>query len=160
MDVSIEKKVTTTLVGYTNNSLCNAPEEMNGVARTSSTFIIFNINPDSAHLNRHDDEISHKAIMQLLYLRQRTRSLLRTAVSFLYKRSTKAGINDWKRLTRLIHYLNLTIELKLRLRNDHVEIIGWWTDVSYGVHQDMEVLTGCTMSIGHGSVLSSSGAQE
>jgi hypothetical protein len=57
-------------------------------------------------------------------------------------------------------YLNATKDLKLRLRPDVNGEVRWWVDASYGVHQDMKGHTGCTMSMGSGSVYSSSSAQK
>ena len=48
--------------------------------------------------------------------------------------------------------------LTLGLQNDGV--MTWWVDASYAVHNDMKGHTGGTMSLGHGSIYSSSTKQK
>ena len=48
--------------------------------------------------------------------------------------------------------------LTLWLQNDGV--MTWWVDASYAVHNNMKGHTGGTMSLGHGSIYSSSTKQK
>jgi hypothetical protein len=53
-------------------------------------------------------------------------------------------------------YLQTTTELVLRLSMDDPGKVRWWVDASYAVHPNMKGQTGGTMSMGRGSVYSTS----
>ena len=57
-------------------------------------------------------------------------------------------------------YLQDTIDLPLTLAADGSGCIKWWVDASFAVHPDMKGHTGATMSMGKGSVYSSSTRQK
>jgi hypothetical protein len=148
------------MIDYVKNIISNAPEEMKGVAKTPATMNLFKVNKQAARLNRQDSSTFHRIVMQLLYLSQRARPDIRTAVSFLCKRTTKADTDDWKKLVRVMCYLNDTMDLKLRLRPNSTGEVRWWIDAAYGIHHDMKGHTGGTMSMGEGSIYSSSSSQK
>jgi hypothetical protein len=102
----------------------------------------------------------HCMVMQLQYLSQRGRPDIRTAVSFLCKRVQKPDEDDYKKLTRVLKYLQATLYLKLRLASDGSGVIKWWVDASYAVHPDMKGHTGATMSLGHGLAYSMAAGQK
>ena len=56
--------------------------------------------------------------------------------------------DDYKKLGHSINYLTLEA-------ND-THIVKWWVDMSFAVHPDMKSHTGGTMSLGKGSVYSTS----
>jgi hypothetical protein len=68
--------------------------------------------------------------------------------------------DDYKKLTRVMRYLQGSLYLKLVLAADGTGRIQWWVDAAYGVHMDMKSHTGGTMSLGYGSVYSVSGGQK
>ena len=57
-------------------------------------------------------------------------------------------------------YLQATIDLPLRLVCDGNGVIQWWVDAAYTAHDDMKGHTGATMSLGKGSLYSSSTKQK
>eukprot|EP00934_Nitzschia_sp_Nitz4_P000074 Nitzschia sp. Nitz4//scaffold495_size4786//1166//4435//NITZ4_009233-RA/size4786-processed-gene-0.0-mRNA-1//-1//CDS//3329553072//74//frame0 len=67
--------------------------------------------------------------------------------------------DDWKKLVRMMNYLQGTVDLPLRLCSDGSGNIMWWVDAAYAVHNDMKGHTGGTMSLGGGSVYSTSNKQ-
>ena len=50
--------------------------------------------------------------------------------------------------------------MALHLNYYDLNIINWWDNASYGVYDDLKVHTGATMSIGRGSVTSTSNEQD
>jgi hypothetical protein len=56
----------------------------------------------------------------------------------------------------VVCYLRDTKKLCLTLEADDLQIIKWWVDASFGVHQDMRSHTGGVMSLGKGAVYSTS----
>jgi hypothetical protein len=55
-----------------------------------------------------------------------------------------------------VNYLRGTKKMCLTLEADDLQVIKWWIDASFAVHQDMRSHTGGTMSFGKGSVYSTS----
>ena len=119
-------------------------------------------------MNTEDPKISDKErkdlfvhlVMQGLYLSQRGRPDIRTAISFLCSRLTCPDEDDFKKLTRMIRYLRHTLYMCLVLGKDDTDSMRWWIDASYAVHPDMHGHTGATMSMGTGLVFSSSWKQK
>ena len=99
-------------------------------------------------------------VMQGLYLSQRGRPDIRTAISFLCSRLNCLDEDDYKKLTQLIQYLRHTLYLCLVLGKDTSDSIRWWIDASFAIHPDMRGHTGATMSMGKGSVFRGSWKQK
>jgi hypothetical protein len=75
-------------------------------------------------------------------------------VSFLSSRVTCADEDDWKKLKRMLQYLNGTVDMPLTLSIDNISVIKTWVDAAYGVHNDnMRSQTGGTIMMGKGRVL-------
>ena len=64
--------------------------------------------------------------------------------------------DDYRKLGRVVRYLRQFPDLPLTLEADDTHIIKWWVDAAFAVHKDMKSHTGVTMSLGKGSVMSSS----
>lgn len=60
--------------------------------------------------------------------------------------------DDWKKLIRLLTYLNGTIDLPLRLSAKDLNIIKWFTDASFATRHDMRSQTGAMMTLGKGGI--------
>ena len=86
-------------------------------------------------------------VMQGLYLSQRGRPDIRTAI-------------DYKKLARMIRYLRGMRNLILPLRANDDGIVRWWIDASYAVHGDMKGHTGAMLSLGKGGIYSGSWKQK
>ena len=140
---------------YIKNKLKDAPTSMDGHATTPAATHLFKINTDNPKLlcKKKKDLFVH-LVMQGLYLSQRGRPDIRTAVSFLCSRRNCPDEDDFKKLTRLIQYLRHTLYMCLVLGKDGTESVRWWIDASYAVHPNMRGHTGATMSMGNGSIYS------
>lgn len=68
--------------------------------------------------------------------------------------------DDCKKLARVVRYLRMYPTLPLTLEADDAHVIKWWVDASFAVHPDMKSHTGATMSMGKGSVHSTSTRQK
>ena len=73
-------------------------------------------------------------------------------MSFLQTRVNKPDEDDFKKLTRVVKYLQGTQDMILTLRLQNDGVMTWWVDASYAVHNRMKGHTGGTMSLGHGSI--------
>ena len=90
--------------------------------------------------------------MQGLYLSQRGRPDIRTAIAFLCTQLNNPDEDDYKKLTRLVRYLRGTKDLILTLHANNDGIIRWWIDASYAVHDDMKGHTRAPLSQGKGGI--------
>jgi hypothetical protein len=161
LDFSNPGEVTVTMIDYIKSVLHYAPKEMRGSAATPAANHLLEVNQvDPVLLGKENADIYVHIVMQLLYLSQRARPNVRTAVSFLCGRMTKLDADDYKKLTRVMKYLDCTVDMPLVLAADNTGKVWWWVDASYAVHVDMKSHTGGTMSLGKGSLYSMSNKQK
>ena len=161
LDFSKRGRVVVKMSNYVKSMLNDAPASMDGKAATPAGAHLFKINmEDLKLLSKEKKELFVHLVMQGLYLSQRGRPNIRTAISFLYSRLTCLDEDDYKKLTRLIRYLRHTLYMCLVLAKDSTDSMRWWIDTSYAVHPDMRGHTGATMSMGNGLVFSGSWKQK
>ena len=161
LDYSVEGSVIIRMESYINNMINDMPEDMIGVASTPASSSLFKVNTNGTPtLNPKKKEIFVHLVMQALYLSQRGRPDIRTAVSFLCGRLTCPDEDDYSKLSRMMKYLQGTRSLPLTLRVEDDGKLQWWIDASYAVHPNMRGHTGATMSMGKGSVFSGSWKQK
>lgn len=160
LDFSVDGAVTVDMTDYVRTVIADMPKDMEGTNATPAASNLFAVNQDPVLLSREKADVFHRMVMQLLYLCQRGRPDLQTAISFLCRRTSAPDEDDYKKLTRVMRYLQGTLDLKLTLSGDGSDLIRWWVDASYGVHADMKSHTGATLSMGKGSIHSMSSAQK
>jgi hypothetical protein len=162
LNYSRSGEVEITMTDYIRLVLQEVPEDMkSGVAATPAgnhLFLINDKNPVTLEKEKRDNFVH--IVMQLLYLSQRARPDIRTAVSFLCGRLSLPDVDDYKKVHRVIKYLRGTLDMPLRLSGDGHGVIQWWIDASFAVHPNMRGHTGGTMSMGKGSIYSTSTKQK
>jgi len=152
--------VKVTMFDYVRMILHEAPKDMNGKVVNPAAKHLFTVNGDNPKLLTGDrQETFVRIVMQLLYLSQRAQPDIRTAVSFLCGRLTMPDEDNYKKLARVVKYLRGTLTLPLVLSADGSGNVNWWVDASFAVHSDMKGHTGGTMSMGGGSIYSTSTKQ-
>ena len=157
LDYTTEGKVKITMPHMIEEIISQLPQNLNnGPASTPAGNHLFQVNASGKKLDQGDADLFHRITAQLLYLSKRARPNLQTAVSFLTTRVTSPDLDDFRKLGRCIRYLRRTKHYPLTLEADSLSSIKWWVDASYGVHPDLRSHTGGTMSLGKGSVYSSS----
>jgi uncharacterized protein YbaR (Trm112 family) len=161
LDFSNEGEVTVNMVPYVKMVLASIPDDMRGKAVSPAANYLYKVNDtDPVLLDEEVAEAFHSFTMQLQYLAQRGRPDLLQAVSFLSSRVQQPDRDDYGKLSRVMKYLQSTEDLVLRLSADKSGLVRWWVDASYAVHPDMRGHSGGTMSLGHGSVYSTSTKQK
>ena len=81
-------------------------------------------------------------------------------MAFLTTRVADATIDDYRKLSRVLKYLRGYTHVPLTLEASSVLSVKWWVDASFAVHKDMRSHTGGTMSLGKGSIYSTSTRQK
>ena len=87
---------------------------------------------------------------QLLYLSNRARPDIQLAVSFLCTIVIGIDTDDYKKLERVMKYIQGTIGLPMMLSIDKSGNIKWYVDASFTVHKDMRSHTGGFITMGTG----------
>ena len=111
-------------------------------------------------LDKQRAEAFHTTVAKGLFLCKRARPDIQPTIAFLSTRVLSPTEIDWKKLIRLLEYLNGTRDLKLRLRADNLRVIKWYVDASYAVHPDFKSHTGAVMTMGRGAVQAMSKKQK
>jgi hypothetical protein len=134
---------------------------MIGTAATPAANHLFRVDDENAApLDKNTADLFVHLTMQLLFLSQRARPDIRTAISFLCGRIQNPNDHDYKKLARVMKYLQSTIDLPLVLSADGTGVPRWHIDASYAVHADMKSHTGGAMTLGKGLVYSTSVKQK
>ena len=130
LDFSVSGKVTIDMREYVRMVLHDLPPNMIGKANTPAANYLFDINNDSKPLDSTNKEIYVHYVMQLLYLNQRGQPDIRTAISFLCTRLQNPDEDDYKKLIRVLKYLQQTDDMTLVLCADASFPLIWWVDAS------------------------------
>ncbi|MEL7196301.1 MAG: reverse transcriptase domain-containing protein [Bacteroidota bacterium] len=166
MQLSYENhaKLEVSMLNYIDETIIDLPSDMDGTAKTPATENLFEVNPNGILLCEKRKVDFHHHTAKLLFLAKRARPDILTAISFLCTRVKAPDEDDWKKLGRVMKYLRQTRDLVLTLDaeiTDKGEIhVRSSVDAAYGVHPDMKGHTGSEISVGNGSVYSSSSKQK
>jgi hypothetical protein len=159
LDFSCEGKVKLTQYGYVDDFLKDY-----GITRTAETPAgdnLFTVDTASPPLGKPQAEELHSRVAKVLFLAKRTRPDVLTTVAFLSTRALAPLVQDWRKLERLLAYINGTRRYGLCLSADqHVIRVIAHVDASYGVHSDLRSHTGVAITLGGGAFYSKSGKQK
>ena len=117
---------------------------------------LFEVDETSEPLNQERKEIFHHCVAKLLYVAKRCRLDIQLTISFLCSRVTKSTEQDWKKLQRLLQYLNGTLDRKFTIGADDITTMNLYIDASYAIHDDMKSHTGGCVVFKRGAVMSKS----
>ena len=156
LDFSTPGILTVDMSEYIKMILRDIPDHMRGSSSVPANKSLFTTRDTIPTLDTATQEFFHYVTMQLMYLSQRGRPDIRTAVAYLSSRVTKPNQDDLHKLSKVVKYLESTIDLPLRLQALNDGILDCWIDAAYGAHDDCKGHTGTTMSLGHGSIYSNS----
>jgi hypothetical protein len=156
LDYSVPGEVAIWMDDYIANLFEEAPADMAGTATTPTADHLFTVNDNPEYLDDATSELFHHLTAKLLFLCKRARPDIQTAVAFLTTCVKRPDRDDYKKLARVIRYLRGTPTMALTLEGDDAQIVKWWIDASFAVHPDMRSHTGGTLSLGKGSVYSTS----
>ena len=161
MDVTFNEDGTVSIdmEQYVMETIQEFPDKMRKQASSPAKANLHEIDPRSKLLNKERRELFHSLTMKLMFICQRCRLDITTAVSFLCTRVSKPTEQDWSKLKRALEFLCGTIEDGLTLGADSLEELLSFVDVSFAVHHDMKSHTGGGASFGRGIMMSLSKKQ-
>ena len=111
-------------------------------------------------LERSRCEEFHTMTARGLFLTKRARPDIQQTIAVLCTRVQNSNESDWKKLVRLLKYLNGSKRKHLTLSADNLKIIKWYVDASFAVHPDFKSHTGAVMTMGNGAIQSISRKQK
>ena len=163
LDYRHKGEVRMSMKDYVKEVIESFPEEIGTkVAATPAAEYLFEVRPEKEAklLPEEQAVVFHHIVAKLLFMANRTRRDIQTAVAFLTTRVKRPDEDDWGKLKRVIKYLNGTRNLELRMSVDNIGSIKWYVDASYAIHDDCKGHTGALMTFGKGSVTSISRKQK
>jgi len=155
------KMVKVDMKEYVANMIAEFPGEVKAgdTAKTPAAENLFEVNDDPV-LAAQQKEIFHTIIAKGLFVSKRARPDIQPAIAFLCTRVKEPNQADWKKLERLIRYLNGTRNKVLTLSVENLRVLKWYVDASFGVHLDFKSHTGGVLAWGRGAAISMSRKQK
>ena len=140
LDYGVNGKVKIIMTDNVDEIRKDAPQELlkpsRNQARTPAGKDLFDVDQNSEKLDDDRSDKFHSIIYKLLFISKRGRLDIQVAVGFLCTRVITSTIQDWKKLSRVLRYLQNTRDLYLTLDVDDLCIFTWYVDSSYNVHID------------------------
>ena len=121
---------------------------------------LFQVNEESDLLSEDDADTFHSVVAKLLWLEKRVRPDIEPTIAFLSTRVSAPTKEDWSKLTRLINYLQTTVNDERIMGASSLDTLYTWIDAAYAVHPTMRSHTGGCMSFGLGTVHARSSKQK
>jgi hypothetical protein len=119
--------------------------EMNvtGTSKMPHTSGLYDVDAESPPLDPVRARKFYSIVYKLYYAAIRVETRIQVAIHFLTTRVTKSTEEDWKKLMKVLQFLNGTERSELLLKPDDGPLRAeWLVDVGYAVHADMRSQTG------------------
>jgi hypothetical protein len=133
---------------------------VNWVAATLTKKNLLEISDNSRALLNKNQEIFHSVVAKLLYVSKRGRLYIQLAVAFQCTRVSCSTGEDWKKLQRVLEYINGSLDKFLTIGADNISIMKTWVDASAAVHDKMQSQTGGNISFGREAIMRKSAKQK
>ena len=91
---------------------------------------------------------------------KRSRPDIELTISFLCTRVRNPSMDDWKKMKRLLGWLESTINDTRIIGANSLQDIYTWIDASYAVHENMPGHTGDAILMGYGVIHARAGKQK
>ena len=144
------------MVKHLENVIKEFPELIVGRAATPTGDRLFDIQ-DAKEARQLEEERAmafHHTMAQLLFMAARAQQDIQMAVALLTTRVKAPDKDNWGKLKQVLHYLNRTKGLKLRISVNNLSILKWFVDGSHNVHWDCKGHAGAMFTLGEGAVSS------
>ena len=150
---------------YVKSMVDEFPEKIStrGVARTPAGDDIFD-EREGKPLPKDKAETYHTFVAKGLFLAKRARLDILPTIAVLCTRVALPTESEWKKLVRLMKYLDATRDKVLRIdTSGDLSVLKWMIDASYGVHPDMKSHTGAVLHMDNskgGALMATSAKQK
>ena len=155
-----DKDVTVDMTGYIKEAIEEFTDDCSKMATTPAALHLFKVDSNAEQLPESKAELFHRIVAKLLFVSNRGQPDIQVPIAFLTTRTHAHDIDDWKKLQRMLQYLNSTMDKILTLSAQGTSIVKWWADAAYGVHTNLRSHTGGALSLGRGVIKSKSSKQK
>ena len=136
------------------------PKEIQKEVTSLASKNLFRIDESSKQLDPDRAQLFYTTVAKGLFLCKRARPDIMTAIAFLCTRVREPTEEDWLKLLRMMRYLNGTKRLFLTLSADSSNVVKWYGDASFAIHDRMKSHTGGTLTMGKGGIMNVSRKQK
>ena len=147
-----DRTVTIDTRNYLKEAISSFNEDVSVKVSSPATRKLFDVDPESSKLDKQKSELFHSLTAKLLWVAKRGRPDIETTVSFLCQRVQNPTEEDWKKLKRLLQYINQTIDDLRIIGANNLNQLYTFIDGSHAVHTNMRGHTGGTLSMGKGVI--------
>ena len=162
LDFSTKGEVQIKMQRYVEEMLGNFshPNDIRKEVTSPASENLFRIDESSKLLESDRAQSFHTTVAKGLFLCKRARPDIMTAIAFLCTRVREPTEEDWLKLLRLMRYLNGTKQLFLTLSANDSNVVKWYGDASFAIHDKMKSHTGGTLTLGSGGITNVSRKQK
>ena len=147
-----DRSVSFDMKEYIKETIDEFHEDLSKKITSPAALYLFDINDSCDAIEDEKARLFHRLVTKMLFVSNRGRPEIQVAVAFLCTRTKQPDQDDWKKLRRMLQYLNSTINMVLTLSGDGMTVIKWWVGASFSVHNNMRSHTGGYLSFGRGMV--------
>jgi hypothetical protein len=158
-DFSKKGKLTVSMAEYMKKLVDEFPIKITKTAHSPAGEDLF-AEGKGPLLDAEKAKIFHTWVAKALFACKRARPDIHVAVTLLCTRVKNPNESDWKKLIRLLRYINGTRDDVLTLEADDMQVVKWYVDASFAVHPDFKSHTGATMTFGKGAPITMSRKQK
>ena len=156
LDFRTDGVVQVDMCDYVKETYEMFPNDLGGRVTLPKAEHLREVREDATKLDDKRKQTFHTITARTLFCGKQARPDTLPTISFLTMRVEEPDTNDWQKLSRLMKYMKQTVNDVLTLSAKNLNAVKWWVDGSYAVHKDVKSQTGATMSMGTGSIYSSS----
>jgi hypothetical protein len=160
LDYSIKGEVRIGMSEYVKKMIEHFGEDLSEPAKTPAAQHLFQVREDAQPLNEKQAQKFHNTVAKGLFLCKRARLDLQTTIAFLSTRVKNPDEDDWKKIMRMMRYLNKTKNMIRIIKADNLNMIKWYIDAAHTVHADLKGHTGGALTLGKGAITTKSNKQK
>ena len=155
-----DKKIEIEMQDQIQEAIAAFGEKLMGRVTSPSARHLMTVNDDAKKLVGKQKDVFHSVTAKLLFIEKRARPDIEPTIAYLCTRVDKSDEDDWKKLRRVLTWLNNTILDNRIIGCDNLESLFTWIDAAFAVHQNMRSQTGGAMSFGWGTLHARSSKQK
>ena len=148
------------MTDYVKSMIEEFPEKLAGNTNCPWNENFFKVDDTSKKLGREKAKIFYTFVMKGMFLCKRGRRDIQTGIAFLSTRVTEPNEGDWMKLKKLMNFLKATQDEVATMIADDSQSMKWYVNAAFVVHKDFKSHTGGTMTLGSGSISSTSTKQK
>eukprot|EP00957_Ditylum_brightwellii_P016061 1210175-Ditylum_brightwellii.AAC.1 len=121
---------------------------------------MFKVPSEAKLLDSEKAGIFHTFLMRAMSVTKRGQPNINPGISFLFTRTQNPNESDWKKLLKLLWFIEGTIDNILTLEADDSQTLTWYVDAVFAVVPDVRSHTGAMFIMSKGTIYSTSTKQQ